>query len=197
MRHMPTAVVPKLWPDSTVACLGTGPSLTQADVDAVRGKAKVIAINNAHTLAPWAEVLYACDYKWWHWHKGAPEFRGMKFSIDERSRAFPGVQILRKSGQDGLELDPGALKTGSNSGFQAINLAVHFGAKRVVLLGYDMQGDHFFGKHPDGTAPPFQICLEKFKTLVEPLKKLGVEVINCSRETKLECFPQMAIEDAL
>jgi len=166
-------------------------------VNAVRGKAKVIAINNANTLAPWAEVLYACDYKWWHWHKGVPSFTGMKFSVDERSRAFHDVQVLRKSGADGLELDPGALKTGSNSGFQAINLAVHFGAKRVVLLGYDMQGDHFFGKHPDGTVPPFQICLEKFRTLVEPLRRLGVEVINCSRKTKLDCFPRMDLADAL
>lgn len=197
MKRGAPAVVPKLWPGSTVVCLGTGPSLTAADVDAVHGKAKVIAINNAHVLAPWADVLYACDYKWWHWHKGAPTFRGMKFSIDERARGFPGVQILRNSGKDGLEMDPTGLKTGSNSGFQAINLAVHFGAMKVLLLGYDMQGQHFFGNHPDGSAPPFEICLRQFRTLVEPLKKLGVHIINCTRTTQLDCFPMMAIEDAL
>lgn len=197
MKRGAPAVVPKLWPGSTVVCLGTGPSLTADDVNAVKGKAKVIAINNAHTLAPWAEVLYACDNKWWNWHKGVPEFTGLKFSMDERARGVPGVQILRNSGADGLELEPSGLKTGSNSGYQAIGLAVHFGAQRVLLLGYDMEGRHFFGEHPDKSVPPFQICLEKFKTLVEPLRKLGVDVINCSRATKLDCFPKMAIEDAL
>jgi hypothetical protein len=198
-KLFPVAPVPRLWPGSTVVCLGTGPSLTTEDVEAVRGRAKVIAINNAHVLAPWADVLYACDYKWWSWHKGVPGFTGPKYALDPRARVFAGVQVLRKSGQGGIDTDPTSLRTGSNSGYQAIGLAIHFGATRILLLGYDMRGEHFFGKHPDGSAPPFALCLSKFATLVEPLQKLGVTVINCSRKTAIPetVFPRMPLGEAL
>lgn len=192
------ARVPRLWPGGTVACLGTGPSLVAADIELLRGRVEgVIAINDAYRLAPWADVLYACDAKWWYWHKGMPEFQGLKFSVDPVARHYPGVTILRKTGDAGLELDPTAVRTGRNSGYQAINLAVHLGATRVLLLGYDMKGDHFFGHHPDNSKPPFAICLQRFATLVEPLKAAGVTVINCSRSTALTCFPHRSLEDAL
>ena len=45
--------VSRLWPGSTVVCIGSGPSLTPEDVAYVRGKARVIAINRSVDLAPW------------------------------------------------------------------------------------------------------------------------------------------------
>lgn len=190
--------VSRLWPGGTVACLGGGPSLIQADVDYLRGRVDgVIAVNDAYRLAPWADVLYGCDGKWWYWHKGVPSFPGLKFSVDPATRQYPGMTVLRKTGDVGLELEPTGLKTGRNSGYQAINLAVHLGATRVVLLGYDMQGGHWFGNHPDNSKPPFAVCLQRFATLVEPLKQAGVTVLNCTRKTALTCFPCVPLEEAL
>jgi hypothetical protein len=193
---MTPVVVPRLWPDSLVVCLGTGPSLTAADVVRVQGQ-HVIAINNAYQLAPWADVLYACDAKWWRWHQGAPRFPGQKYMLAPACREYPDITALRNTGRDGLEPDPRGLKTGHNSGYQAINLAVHLGARTIVLLGYDMHGDHYFGRHPDGTKPPFTRCLAAFATLVEPLRMLGVDVLNCSRQTALRAFPLPALEDVI
>lgn len=199
MVATPRPTVPRLFPGKTVVCLGTGPSLTQEDVDRVRGKATAIAINDAFRLAPWAEVLYACDSKWWYWHwlKGAREFAGLKFALDPPAKQYAGVQVLRNTGEGGLELDPTALRNGRNSGYQAINLAVHLGAARIVLLGYDMRGDHFFGRHPDASRPPFNVCLKHYASLVDPLKRLGVEIVNCTRKTALECFPRRPLEEVL
>jgi hypothetical protein len=194
------ATVPKLWPAGTIVCLATGPSLTRADVEYVHGKADaVIAVNDAYRWAPWADVLYACDQKWWRWHKGAPDFLGLKYTLQPEAAAFHRVQVLRQTGTDGLDLNPTGLRTGKNSGYQAINLAVHLGARRIVLLGYDMRGDktsgdHCFGRHPDGSRPPFALCLPKFKTLVAPLAAAGVEVINCTRVTALMAFPRQPLE---
>jgi hypothetical protein len=191
--------VPKLWPNSTIVCLATGPSLTPEDVNYCRGKAHVIAISDAYKLAPWADVLYSCDAKWWTWahdHKRHPrfaEFQGLKYALTAHSARFPGVQVLKNTGKDGLERHPAGLRTGRNSGFQAINLAVHLGASRIVLLGYDMGGKHFFGNHPDGSAPPFADCIKRFTTLVAPLAELGIEVINCTRKTALTAFPQRSL----
>lgn len=196
----PFATIPRRWPGGTVACIATGASLTAADVDYVRGKVDgVIAVNDAIDLAPWADILYACDGKWWGWRKGVPEFKGTKYAMkdDAKKYAKQGVQMIRRGHQSGLDLRPDGVAHGLNSGYQAIGVAVHSGAKRIVLLGYDMKGAHFFGHHPDRTKAPYLRCIPIFATLVKPLAQLGVEVINCTRKTELKCFPCVPLEEAL
>jgi len=200
------ASVPKAWPGETVVCLATGPSLTADDVNYCRGKAKVIAINDAYTLAPWADALYACDARWWHWHKGVPSYTGPKWSLEHSAWAahrdkYADVQRLRNTGPAGLENDPGALRNGRNSGYQAIGLAVHYGASRIVLLGYDMQPrggkTHFFGEHPNRSVSPFAMFRSAFVALVKPLEKRKIELVNCSRETALTMFPRADLRQVL
>jgi hypothetical protein len=207
---MMTPTAPRLWPDSTVAILATGPSLTQEDCDWIRGKCRVVAINDAHRLAPWADVLYSSDRRWWSYYKGVPEFQGLKFGIGSgvgKSNPFmklAGVTVLRNSGYHGLQTKPDGLMNGRNSGYAAINLAVHFGAKRIILLGYNMSyrggKAHFFGDHPAplpqsaGLYPGFR---RNFETLVEPLKKRGISVINCTEQTSLMAFPLGKLRDVL
>ena len=202
--------VPKLWPDSTIACLATGPSLTEEDVQYLRGKMPVIAINDAWQLAPWADVLYSSDRSWWPHYKGVPKFPGMKYGVGSGMgkanpyRLHPEITVLRNTGWTGLELDPSGLKTGKNSGYAALNLAVHFGAKRILLLGYNMSHlhgkCHFFGNHPPNlqqTASLFPNFRRSFDTLVEPLKEQGIEVINCTKHTSLQAFPCGELREVL
>lgn len=206
------AIVPKLWPGETVVCLGGGPSLTREDVEFCRGKARVIAINNAFQIAPWADVLYACDFAWWRVHAGAPSFQGLKFALTtspRSSKRWPDVTVLKPTDGGGLDLNPKCLRTGvgkdmnGHGGFQAINLAVHLGAARILLLGYDMQrtqgkshwhGNHVHPLHRDSPYVGFRRACE---TLMKPLQELGIEIVNCSRQTALTCFPKMAIDQAL
>jgi len=193
----PVEPAPRLYPDgATVAILGSGPSLTQADVDLLRGRVDgVVAVNDSYRLCPWATVLYAGDRHWWKWHKGAPGFAGRKFSIS--STVYPDVQVLKRGPETGLSMSPDTLALGRNSVYQAMNLAVHFGATSIILLGVDLQGTHFFGLHPDGSKPPFDLCRQRFATLVQPLAQLGIEVVNCSRVTTLRCFARRTLEDVL
>jgi hypothetical protein len=210
-RYVPTfATVPRLWPGSTIVVIGGGSSLTPADVDYCRGKARVIAIKEAYQLAPWADVLYAADAKWWRFYQGAPTFDGLKYSIEQNPSqdapdwcaAWPDVAILRNKGDHGLSLDPSGLCTGHNSGYQAVNLAVHLGAAKIVLLGFDMwrgpSGEqNWFGKHPNHVESPYPLFLQSFATIVAPLKQAGVEVLNASRFTILNGFPRVPLEEAL
>lgn len=215
MKGPEYSTVEKLWPGETFVCLGSGPSLTAVDVNYCRDKARVIAVNDAYKLALWADVLYACDHKWWGWasknYKGQhPHFKacvahttGHKYGL----KPYPGVRLLRgnEPGTEyGLSLDPRALRTGFNSGYQAINLAVHLGAARIVLLGYDMRvdhrkrsRDHFFGQHPDHSIPPVQACLTAFKTLIKPLAEAGVEIVNCTPDSALKCFPMRPLVEVV
>ena len=149
---IPLWQAPKMWPGETVVCIGGGPSLTIQQIDMVyRANSNVIAINDAYRMAPWADVLYASDKNWWDWHEGVQGFEGVKVGLrgSKDGTGYEGewngvdwhdVRAMAYNGDDGLEVrDSRFLRTGSNSGYQAINLAVHFGAKRIILLGYDMQ----------------------------------------------------------
>lgn len=198
-------MVRRLWPGSTIVCIATGPSLTVEDVDVCRGRYPVIVINDAHRLAPWADVLYSSDHRWFEFYRGVPEFSGLKFGVRPLTpKPEWGIAVLKNTGRVGVETDPSGLRTGKNSGYAAINLAVHLGAKRVVLLGYDMgyktgQPAHFFGEHPEklrtNVGPAAFIPF--FNAMTEPLRALGVTVVNCSRTTALRCFQRMPLHEAL
>jgi hypothetical protein len=198
---VPFATVPRLFPDETIAILASGPSLTPEQVAAVRGHARMLAIKDSIRLAPDADVHYGCDAKYWRYYGPKLAFTGPRYALEREAAPWAGV--LRNTGDVGLELQPDGLRTGRNSGYQAINLAVHLGARRIILLGFDMQSAggrwHWFGgQHPYGSSePPYQTFRERFETLVEPLKVAGVEVINCTPGSALDAFPRMTLADAL
>lgn len=93
------------------------------------------------------------------------------------------------------------IRTGGNSGYQALNLAVLLGASRIILLGYDMRGSHWHGDHPKRLANPkesdFAAWRARFATTLPDLARAGVEVLNCSRDTALECFARARLEDVI
>lgn len=201
MNPVPYATVPRLWPGSTIVCVAGGPSLMREDVDACRGRARVIAINEAIRLAPWADVCYAHHAEEWDRWAGLPAFQGLKYAYEPEAARWPGVQVLRCTGPHGLERDPSAIRHGFTSAYQAVNVAVHLGAARIVLLGYDMQlgphGELHWHAGGDVRALPFGYWVEAFATLVEPLAAAGVEVVNCTRRTALRCFPVAMLEETL
>jgi hypothetical protein len=197
-------VIPRLWPGSVVVCIGSGPSLTPADVDACRGRARVIAINDGYRLAPWADVLYACDGRFWDHYQGVPEFQGLKFGMTVRPEKWPDVTRVVDLGIEGFSREAKGLANGGNSGYQAIQLAVHLGAARVILLGYDMQPapdgrEHWFGRHPKPLqgVSSYAIWRNYFKGLKKALDALGIPVVNCSRSTALKVFPCRPLAETL
>lgn len=193
------------WDGETAFLLGCGPSLCVDDVDRLRGR-RVIAINDAYLLAPWAEYLYFCDQSWWDQNRDQVEeiFYGRR--IVTLRNEIDGVSRLRCSGVDGLETDPGAIRHGCNSGYQAINFAYHLGAKLIVLLGYDMRvdGDKLHWRQRQGmqTADGFHrtlrhAMLPKFASLVEPLRNARVDVINCTPGSVLRYWPILSLKEVL
>ena len=202
--------VPPLWAGETVVCLGGGPSLTPEQADLCRGKARAIAINNALFLAPWADLHYVCDRRWMDWHGNRQEvetYEGLRVTLDtiiaEKRSGWLWLENDDGNGRDGLSGNRTALKTGRNSGYQVINLAVHLGAARILLLGYDMRAvegrTHWHGDHPTPTRASIypNVMLPGFGTLVEPLKARGVDVINCTPGSALDVFPKRALQEAL
>lgn len=97
--------------------------------------------------------------------------------------------------------------SGQNSGAGAIAIAHHFGAERVILLGYDCQKtegrSHWHGDHPAvrirgarmGNAGSLDNWPQQFNQLLRHVS--GMEIINCSRETALRAFWRARLEDVL
>lgn len=186
----------------TVAvCIASGPSLKKEDVSYTHGKARVYVINDGYKIAPWADDLYACDFDWWDHHKGVPEFAGNKWTIN--SAAAIKYRLNHLIGNPSLPFSyrDKTIALGFNSGFQTLNLAVLNGATKVILLGYDMkrgiQGEkHWFGNHPQhlDRTPDFKKWINKFD-IAAPLIK--AEVINCTTDSDLSCFPKANLRDIL
>lgn len=198
------------WRGETCAIIASGPSLEEKDVEFVKGKARCIVVNDNYRLAPWADILYAADTNWWDWHNGAPGFKGVKATVSQSAAKKYGLRWLRYNDPDkpGLELEDSTCirtgYTGGNSGLQAINVAAHLGVERIVLLGFDMKSNganHWFGEHPNHTPGAKTDKYLRFRKAtaqtVPDLKAAGIEVINCTRDTALECFPRQELRDVL
>jgi hypothetical protein len=121
---------------------------------------------------------------------------GTGFLIDE-----PAVHLVRNGGTEGLSTQPDALRTGGNSGYQAVGLAIAAGAATVVLLGYDMRAVggrlHWHREHPASTYEGWYS--DVYVKLFRKMGKLppGVRVVNCTPGSALDCFERGALESVL
>lgn len=169
------------------AVIASGQSLTLDDVECVKfaredGRIKgVIAVSNVGIdLAPWADALVSHDTAWWVSHRYVEGFKGRKFS---RNKIRGCEQFIPD------------IKSGCNSGYMAMCVARDiFFAKRIVLLGFDMHGTHYFGPHKDlrnTSAERFKIHIEQFN------KWVGPHVINCTPNSSLKKFPFANLRDVV
>ena len=195
--------VEPIWKGETAFIVGGGPSLANFNFDKLQYK-KTIIINKAIQFYPKADILYWTDARVYHWYKkDIDNFRGDKYTIKPFD-VPKDVKALRNTGKHGLEYDPTGVRHGNNSGYAAINLAVHLGVKRIVLLGFDMgnQGNqsHFHDGYPVKVTQnkTYELTMAPmFLSLVEPLRKKKIEIINANPQSKLNCFPKMNLEKAL
>lgn len=194
------------WAGATVAVMASGPSMAKEDADACRGRVRAIAVNSTFRLASWADVCYTNDEDWLerHLEELRDYFQGQIWCGHPSWRSIWAHAIPYEKAAPGLLLDPERIAWGMNSGAAALNLAVHHGAARVLLLGFD-QGwtdgkARWHGRHPEGLQngkPGFHRWRAWFERAAADARRLGIDVINCSRSSSLTCFPRMPLEEAL
>ncbi|NNM75050.1 hypothetical protein HJG44_22065 [Enterovirga sp. DB1703] len=186
--------------------VASGPSAAEAPLAEIEGRARIIATNNSWRLVPFADALYASDDHWWRTGAGN-EFQGLKISRSEH----PGVHQVelaldcRGLFVDGIVFDePGVIGSGGGSGFQALNLAVQFGATRIALVGLDARVDrgvHWHGPHEGGLSNPHEGTAELWRVAMDRaapvLAERGIEVVNCSACSALQGFRKMDLSEWL
>ena len=193
------------WAGNTVVVAASGPSLKVQDLDGARERADaVVVVNSTWTSAPWAHLLFAIDERWWTHAEPLPgQFAGLKACSDQRVRRSD-IKTVQAVKPPTPCLRRGLLYRGTNSGFQAVNLAICMGAARVVMLGFDMQSTggkaHHHGDHPRPLNNPseqlYASWIKEFDAAAKDIEP-GVEIINASRDTALRCFPRGKLEDVL
>lgn len=195
------------WTGDTCLIVASGPSAKQIDLEPAKGRVKCIAINTSWQLAPWADVLYACDVSWWREHKASwPEFKGLKITQDKLANdEFEIFRVICERHHENLVLDRfGQVGWGGNSGFHCINLAIQFGVKKIILVGYDMQlngGSHWHGDHPNNMNNPTAANVARWRRTIDAnaqiIKNLGIAVFNVSPVSALVNYPKMSLVEAL
>lgn len=199
--------------NAPVIVAASGPSLTKDVAWEARkarwfGPWRIVAVSDAWRLLPLADILYSCDAEWWNVHEGVPAFRGEKWSSqgDDKEKNDDkydvadkyGLKLVRGRQGVGFSTNPDLIHYGSNSGFQAVNLAVLKGATKIVLVGFDMREvegkRHFFGDHPAGLRNhgEYRNFIRAFEQATPP-----VPIINATPGSALKCFPMMDLRDAL
>ncbi len=118
----------------------------------------VIGINNAYMIGSWIDVLFFGDGSWYLAHrKNLAKWPGLKVTCtpkfaNRKQNKMEGVKYLGKDTKrtKGISGNSKRVSWNGNSGAAAISLAMHFGVKRIFLLGFDMVASkytHWHGSH--------------------------------------------------
>lgn len=189
--------------------LASGPGLTDQQVQHVRDRVAdcyIITVNATYARAPWADVYYSGDFLFWKVHRMVIQATAKQnvaecWTQDHAAAERYGIKRVKGVNRPGL--GQACVHTGGNSGYQAINLAYLWGAKKIILLGFTMREidgrKHWHDDHP---KPLVQQILpdewrHKMKPLAADLEKVGVEVVNCDPLSALTCFRMSTIEKEL
>jgi hypothetical protein len=169
----------------------------------------IIGVNNAFMLGDWVDCCFFGDCAWYLVYRlNLAKFVGLKVTCCPRFAEKPekrceGVKYLAKdSKRYGITDNLSGVSWNHNSGAAAISLAVHFGVKRIILLGFDMclndeKVSHWHGTHGNKKPPPFPRHLKGFPAIADDASKLGVEILNASLTSAIEVFTKRPIKDLL
>lgn len=112
-------------------------------------------------------------------------------------RPTPGVQQII--------FEPiGRIGWGGNGGFHALNLAVQFGLRKIILCGFDMSlanGVHWHGRHGGGLNNPTQGNIDRWRGILDAqapaLAERGVEVVIGSPGSSLSAYRKLELRVAI
>lgn len=139
-------------------------------------------------------MIYAADAAWWQVYVNETKaIDCYKVSIEETPYTKQINSIAKVGYSDSLS----GVHTYGNSGAQAIQIAVKAGAKRILLIGFDMHrkdADHWHGEHVtplrNTTNDTFEAWVQMMeKHLAPALSQRDIEVLNCTYGSALTCWP--------
>jgi hypothetical protein len=189
-----------------VLIVGCGASLRDVDFSRLVGLGYILAVKEAIWDLPFADACFGLDVPWMERKKNElATIKSPLYLAVPTNRPFPilaNATYLMRVRQDRLSMNPAEISCGRNSGFGAINLAIHKGAKLIYLFGYDYTPNSYYcperythkKKEHEDHWPLWATVIDGIK---DQLDKLGVTVINASPQSTIRTFQKVTIEKAL
>lgn len=132
---------------------------------------------------------------WWHTYGQALPGEPELWTTNREAARIYGLNYIRGEVGGGVSKEANSIMMGGNSGYQALGLALHFGAAVVILLGYDMQltggRAHWHANHAEIGNPREDRMRDWRRRFEELSHQTKVPIFNASRETALKCFPRV------
>ena len=196
----PVWSVPKEWDGDTCFILCGGESIKAQRDQIQQLPGRIIAVKHTALLKPDAEVLF---WSGEHAETLAPPvlkvFTGQYIVVRGKGHpVFPShaKRVDRTDRHYQLCDDPTRV-SGYDTGTSAINLAYHFGATTIVLLGYDMLGPSGSPGMPQPPEHTFRTHMLPLPLLAVDAERKGIRIVNVSPISRVECFERGRLEDFL
>jgi hypothetical protein len=229
--------VPRMWDEGDVWILGGGPSVfTQFDipkevVDSVMAGTSplnvyspymkaihnkhVIGINVAFMIGDWIDMVFFGDGGFFLKHKAdLAKFPGLKVTCHGGANGDSWVKFLARDGKKprGISSSSNFVSWNSNSGAAAISVAAWAGAKRIILLGFDMtlssdNRQHWHNVYGRGVIDikdqrrlrklPFDRHLRGFAEIANDAQRMGIEILNASPISAITQFRKVTVKEIL
>lgn len=180
-------------------------------------KKHVIGINMSFMIGGWIDMVFFGDKRWYiNNREPLSKFPGLKVTCHPyfKNKRYESEKIKyvpkdRNKGK-GVSSNKNTVCWNANSGGAAISVAVHMGVKRIVLVGFDMklsddQRQHWHSYYKSALKVhrkqehklPFHRHLLGFPEIKRDAKKMGVEILNASPESAIDCFKKVSVKDLL
>lgn len=199
------------WYRDTAVVVGNGPSMLSFPVDSLRRPtARVLVANGGYKLVPWADVLMCTDRRWLAANSDLSGYEGPMIVVTRPEVVTvedPRMVVVRRRFIGDARRDPfgrrDTLYEGFNSTSTNISCAILRGARRIILIGVDL------APGPDGRRRTYDESRDvpsraaaRYRRQIRHLtaqamwvKRKGVQVINCSPHSGLECYPYARWDD--
>jgi hypothetical protein len=229
-------VVPKIWEDEEVWILGGGasvakqfeipdkviksvmdgtsqPSVYSPFMESIHKK-HVIGINIAFMIGDWMDIIFFGDNGFFNrYAEGLANYPGIRATCTSQIIDPPNwVKLLTKDLEHprGISTFPSMVSWNGNSGAAAISIAANAGAKRIVLLGFDMNLSesnhiHWHDVYQRGKITTedqkkrlvFDRHLKGFEQIAKDARKRGIEILNASPTSEIKEFPKVTVKSLL
>ena len=210
-RMLHEILVDGAWKGQRCFIVGGGESLKGFDFSKLKNEL-VIGINRAFEKID-CTINFAMDHMLYEWITNGKlgdnarnkfdEFKGIPVWMDSVGYEYPqGVYIINQIPKNnmGHSLKDG-IRSGSNSGFGALGIAICLGANPIYLLGFDMEGKegkqvNWHNGYPERQdAKVYKVFRNDFNNVAQELETKNIKVINLNPKSELKCFEFGSIKD--
>src|SRR5262245_7981326 len=203
------------WDDKPVAVVAGGPSLLNFDFEQLRG-AYVLAVKGSIFDMPWADAGFGLDMprynEWRERLAGMPGRIYWAVPEDQLQRTGPppsrNITFLKRLVGESLSDNPGEIYGGGTSGFGALQICIHKRAQKIVLFGFDYDGnydasagfrhnDRHYGFRREQSAINWEMWATHFNVYVPYFNQHKIAVANACPTSAVRCFQKVTLEDGV